>query len=141
MNKLRLIINSTNNFKIIDKKLKSTKKFNVQKIGNSLIVTNKMDHTVSNSSKEDVVSGFDNFKNISISQNTINFNGYHLTIKDGILFINGVKYGDEISISDDNELLEYSLEETSIISIEIVNSKSNLDIEDFSVISNYSRGF
>lgn len=138
MNKLHLIIKSTNDFKIIDGKLKSTKKFNVQKIGNTLIVTSKIneDIAVSNSLRDNVIPELDNFRNISVSQNAISFNGYHLTIKGGILHINGVKYGDEIIVSDDNEFLEYALEENSIISVDVCVD-SNFTIEDFSVIQNY----
>lgn len=151
---MNLIFKSPNDFKIKDGKLISNLKFEVSKQGNDLIILG--DETQNNIINVNGFSGNSigilngtssigvcgDFKNISIAQKQISFNGYSFTFKNGELYINGDKFiNNENSDSNDkneelkeNEFLEYPLEKTSIMSIS-VSSSAELIIEDMSVLS------
>lgn len=130
MKQIGLIIKSKNDFRIIDGKLKSNKAFNVKIIGDNMIISN-------NSCENNQVPVLEKFENISISQHMISFNGYELTIKDGILHINGIKYGDEVITTDEKEFFEYPFEEVCISSVEIVFPDCDFVIEDMSIFKSF----
>ncbi len=112
---MNLIIKNPNDFKIIDGKLKSEKKFEVKKEDNDLIIFNK-----------GII-----FNGVSIDGITINSGS--IKINNNEIIINGLKINDSM-INKENEYLEYPLEKESINAISI-SSSARLTIDDLSILS------
>jgi len=148
---MNLIIKSPNNFEIIDGKLKSESKFEVEKQGNNLIIQGRENQNVFMNGNNISFSGNSismlkgsstigmcgDFRDIQISQKNISFNGYTFNFKNGELYINGIKFVEDKTKAEnekENEYLEYPLEIQSINAISI-SSSARLTIKDLSILS------
>lgn len=162
---MNLIIKSSNDFEIINGKLKSETKFEVTKQGNDLIISNE-----DNCQTQTIINGVTinqgnngrasatntigmlfgtssigmcgDFKNIHISPKKISFNGYTFNFKNGDLYINGVKFIEDKTKSETNEKEELKeneyLEyplEKESINAISISSSARLTIKDLSILS------
>lgn len=155
---MNLIIESQNDFNIINNKIVSEDGFKAVVRGNNLILHNgskgknsrNTDNNCNNfsGSVNNIGMSFGStsiglcgdFKNINITPENISFNDYSFSFKNGELYINGIKYENNaancVREKDlDDVIFEYPLEVNSIFLIEI-STNANLDIKDASVLSN-----